>query len=104
MKAFIIVLVVVAVLGVGGVMGYRYLSSKGAGQTAGTPQTQNSTLTGRVMPGKGDDYSYVLLDAKGKTTGIVSQTLDLSVFVRKNVEVTGSFSGTTLYVYTITEK
>jgi len=102
MKAFIVGLVVVIVLGVAGFMGFRYLSSQ-TPSASGSSQSLTATLTGTLMAGKGDDYSFVLRDEKGKTTGVTSQTIQLDTYANKKVEVTGSYSGTTLYVYTLTE-
>ncbi len=102
MKQFIVGVVIIAVLGFGGFVGFRYLSHQN--QTSVAPKSQSDTLTGLLMPGKGDDYSFILLDTKGKTTGVTSQTIDLKTYANKNVEVTGQFSGTTLYADTVTEK
>ena len=100
MKAFIIGLFVVILLGGAGYFGYQYLLHKTP--EAQAPAAQNSTLTGTLLTGKGDDYQYVLLDTTGKTTGVTSQTVQLGDYVNKKVEVSGSFSGSTLYVYTLT--
>ncbi len=95
-------LVALAVLGVLGFVGFQYVTREAQKPTVATPQ--NSTLEGLLMRGKGDDYSFILLDARGKTTGITSQTIQLDAYVNKNVEVTGQYSGTTLYAQTVTEK
>lgn len=103
MKQFLIFLVVLALLGAGGYMGYNYLLSQQSNAPA-VEKYQGDTLVGKLLPGKGDDYTFVLMDTKGKTTGVTTQTVDLSLYVNKNVEVTGQYSGTTLYIDTITEK
>ncbi len=103
MKAFITGLVIVIVLGVAGFMGFRYLSRQ-TPPASDSSQSLTATLTGTLMAGKGDDYSFVLRDAKGKTTGVTSQTIQLDKYANKKVEVTGSYSGTTLYVYTLIEQ
>lgn len=102
MKTFLVSLLVLVVLGGAGFMGYKYLVNKAP--VSQPAAQQNSMLSGTLLPGKGDDYQFVLLDASGKTTGVTSQTVQLGEFVNKKVEVTGSFSGSTLYVYTLTEK
>lgn len=102
MKTFIMGLIVVIVLGVAGFMGFRYLSNQAPAPES--TQSLTATLTGTLMPGKGDDYSFILRDAKGKTTGVTSQTIQLDQYANKKVEVTGSYSGSTLYVYTLTEQ
>lgn len=101
MKAFIIGLIFVAVLGVGGFFGLQYLSKQA--QTTDTSNSSSVTLTGLLVPGKGDDYSYIVV-TKEKTIGVTSQTIQLESYANKNVEITGSYSGTTLYAHAITEK
>ena len=102
MKALGIGLILLIVVGIAGFLGFQYLSHQT--QTPVTTTSQNATVTGLLLPGKGDDYSYILLVTKGKTIGIASQKIDLSVYANKNVEITGSYSGTTLYAYTVVEK
>ena len=102
MKAFIIFVLVLGLLGVGGFFGFKYLSRPTAEPT--TTEAQTVTLEGKLMSGKGDDYSFILLDSAGKTVGVASQTIKLEDYMNKNVAITGSFSGTTLYAYTVTEK
>lgn len=102
MKAFIIFVLVIGLLGGAGYFGFKYLPQPTAEPT--TTETQTVTLEGKLMSGKGDDYSYMLLDGNGKTVGVASQTIELGQYMNKTVVITGSFSGTTLYAYTITEK
>jgi uncharacterized protein (UPF0333 family) len=105
MKNFLIVLIVLAVLGGAGYYGYQYLA-KPAFPTQATEEStgsQTDTVRGLLLPGKGDDYSYILRADNGKTIGIASQKIDLSQYSGKSVEITGSYSGTTLYAYTVTE-
>lgn len=103
MKNLLIVLIIVIVVGAAGYAGYKYL-----GHTTPTPAStdatsQTSTVTGTLLPGKGDDYSYILMAGGGRSIGIASQKIDLSLYANKKVEITGSYSGTTLYAYTVTE-
>lgn len=106
MKNVLIALIVVIVLGAAGYFGYKYLARPAASAvpSSDTSTAQTSTATGLLMPGKGDDYSYVLLVDKGKTIGIASQKVDLSQYVNKRVEITGSYSGSTLYAYSVVEQ
>ena len=106
MKNVLIALIVVLVLGAVGFFGYKYIArpAPSAVPSSDTNTVQTSTVSGLLMPGKGDDYSYVLLVEKGKTIGIASQKVDLSQYVNKRVEITGSYSGSTLYAYTVVEK
>lgn len=99
MKVFI-GFVFILLIGISGYIGYQYLSHQAA-----SPQTTTSTAvtaTGKLLSGKGDDYSYVLL-VNGKTIGVTSQTIQLEKYANKNIEVTGSYSGTTLYAVTVVE-
>lgn len=102
MKAFIVFVLVLGLLGVGGFFGYKYLARPTAEPT--TTEAQTVTLEGKLMSGKGDDYSYILLDGNGKTVGVASQTIELGQYMNKMVAITGTFSGSTLYAYTVTEK
>ena len=103
MKAFIIFVLVVSVLGGAGFFGYKYLARPTTEPTS-TETAQTITLEGKLMTGKGDDYSYILLDGDGKTVGVASQTIELVQYVNKSIAVTGTFSGTTFYAYTVVEK
>ena len=100
MRNLIIGVLVIFFLAVAGFVGYRFVSRQN--QTSDATQSQTTTLTGMLLPGKGDDYSYVLF-TKGKTVGIASQKIPLENYANKKVEITGSYSGTTLYAYTINE-
>ncbi len=107
MKNYIVGIGIVLVLGAAGFVGYRYLTSQASPSQApasGSVESTTDTVTGLLKPGKGDDYSYILITDSGKTVGIASQTTDLAQYVNKRIEITGSYSGTTLYAYTITEK
>jgi|GEM_PF-2300696 len=106
MKNFLVVLIVLLIVGGAGYAGYMYLGRQApaanAPASSGTESTTD-TVTGLLKPGKGSDFSYILITDSGKTVGIASQTTDLSQYVDKRLEITGSYSGSTLYAYTITE-
>lgn len=106
MKNIFLGMLVVMLIGGGGFVWFRY------GQPQSTPTTvQNAeesgsktdTVSGLLLPGKGDDYRFVLRAENGKTIGIATQKIALEPYVNKKVEITGSYSGSTLYVYTIAE-
>jgi hypothetical protein len=99
MKIFITTLIILVLIGIGGYLGFRSLS-KSTGNT-GSVLSQIVKLTGTVQTGKGDDYSYVLM-TPGKIVGLASQTVKLGDYTNQKVEVTGQYSGTTLYVDSIT--
>ena len=102
MKTIIVAFGVIFFVVIATVLGYKYL------RTAPKPTVQQQeyteTVSGKLTPGKGDDYSYVLISDSGKTIGVASQKIDLLTFVNKHVEITGSYSGSTLYAFTITEQ
>lgn len=100
MKAFVIGIGLLVLIGVGGYYGMRIYSKT---QTrVDSYRTDAITKTGTIQPGKGDDYSYILVSTEG-STGVASQQIDLGLYVGKKVTVSGQDSGTTLYVDTVTE-
>lgn len=100
MKNFIVILVVFALLGGAGYVGYTYLTSQ---QTAKKPtMTKAVTLTGVLQTGKGDDYDFVIL-TNGKITGVTTYKLKLDQYIGKRVTIEGQYSGTTMYADSITE-
>lgn len=101
MKTFMVGLIIIILFGAAGFVGFQYLSRQN--QSSTVSNVQSTTLSGVIMTGKGDDYSFVLLDSKGKTTGVTSQTVQFDPYVNKRVEVVGTYSGTTFYAQTITE-
>ena len=106
MKVFLIGIVVLLLAGVVGYVGLSYYSGK---QTSVVPQGRDSvpqtktsvTKTGVLQVLKGDDYNYALL-SEGKLIGVNSYTIKLGDYVGKMVQVTGQYSGTTLYADTVT--
>lgn len=101
MKSFVIGVGLLILIAVGGYYGLRAYSKT---QTRADSYTSSAiTKVGVLQPGKGDDYSYILVGTDG-STGIASQQIDLSKYVGKTVTITGQNSGTTLYADTITEQ
>lgn len=101
MKTFLVGLLVIFLLCGAGYVGFQYLSRQ-------SPSTETSksisvSLSGKLLEGKGSDYSYILIDGAGKTTGIATQEVQLGKYVNKTVEITGTYSGTTLYANSVTE-
>ena len=105
MKGLISVLVII-LFSAGGVIAFRFLKTPNTASETTSVQTGNANpqtnLTGILKKIKGDDYDYVLVSAE-KSTGVASYSLDLGKFEEKKVEVSGQFSGTTLYADTVTE-
>jgi hypothetical protein len=97
----LIFLVLVIILGVGGFLVYRSMPKSHPAAQGTIYKTEAVHKIGVIQPGKGDDYSYMIV-TPGKLEGINSYTVDLSTFVGKKVEAVGQYSGTTLYADTIT--
>lgn len=101
MKAFLIgiltLILVVACAYVG--LKYFYTPTRG-GQSY---QTSMVTKRGELQKTNitGSDFTHVLI-ASGTSTGVASFTLNLNDYIGKQVEVTGQYSGNTLYADTIT--
>jgi hypothetical protein len=99
MKGLLIGLMIVIILISAGFFGYKYYSRT----KVNAPAAENSPtvkLSGMIQKAKGDDYNFIII-ANGKSTGVSSYTLKFDTYVGKNVEITGQYSGSTLYVDTI---
>jgi hypothetical protein len=102
MKGLIIGLIVIVVLAAGGFAGYKYLLSQTKSTTDTSFKTESVKKTGIVQAAKGDDYQHVLM-SEGKTIGVASYSIDLNKYLGKKIEVTGQYSGTTLYADSVVE-
>jgi hypothetical protein len=69
----------------------------------GSQDTNNATVTkeGLLRTKIGDEY---LLDNNGDMTNLNSNKVNLDDYLKKNIKVTGQFSGSTLYVDKLEEK
>ena len=98
MKAFLIGILFLVLVGSGAYVGLKYFYTPPAGsQTAAITKTgtlQKSTIAQ-------SDFTHVIVNSGG-SVGVSSYTLNLDDYIGKKVSVTGQFSGNTLYADTIT--
>lgn len=94
MKAFIIGLVVLSMVVIGGYVGLKYVGSQKQPQSS--YKTESVAKIGVIQTGKGDDYTHLLV-SEGTSIGLASYTVKLDDYLGKKVQVQGQFSGTTLY-------
>lgn len=94
MKGLFIGFILLVILMTLGYFGFRALSLKSIKQPSYT--TSPVTLTGVLQKAKGEDYNFIIIGG-GKSTGVASYSVKLDEYVGKNVEITGQYSGTTLY-------
>lgn len=104
MKAFLIGILFIVLAAAGGYVYLKYFYTSSA-SGAQIYKTSSITKTGELRKTNvaGSDFTHVLIssDASGKSTGIASYTLNLDDYIGKQVEVTGQFSGDTLYADTV---
>ncbi len=99
MKGFLISIIFLVILGVAGYFGFKYFIQGKGSETTQYKSTPVS-LSGVLQATTGDDYSHALLTG-GKLTGVASYSVNLDDYVGQKVEVTGQYSGTTLYADSI---
>lgn len=97
MKAFLLGLVFLALLSVGGYIGLKYYYKSPTGQTAVI--TKTGTLRKSTI--SQSDFTHVIV-ISGGSLGVASYTLNLDEYIGKKVSVTGKFSGDTLFADSIT--
>lgn len=111
MKIVLVILIVLLFAGAGGAYYYLRLPksddvySNPAAETESVTAGQSGdvTLTGVLRKSEGDDYQHIII-VNGRSTGVASQSLDLSQYENMTVSVVGQYSGTTLYADSITEQ
>lgn len=98
---FILILITLVFLAAGGVGAYIYLSNQTV-QTAKKEAAKPTQLTGTIQKvlEPGVEYTH-LLKTKDSIVSLNSYTQKLDDFIGETVEVTGQYSGTTLYVDSI---
>lgn len=99
MKAFIIGILVLAVLGIGGFFAFKYFTQNNATSSSMTTKVTSVSKTGVVqtLPKPGDDYTHMLKTPEGLIK-LNSYTVKLDQYANKTVTVTGQYSGNTLFV------
>ncbi|HEX6977070.1 MAG TPA: hypothetical protein VF185_01760 [Patescibacteria group bacterium] len=100
MKGIVVGILVLIILAVAGFFVFKNL------KTSGTPTTSNSpqvTIVGvlQSVPST-SEYSYIVI-VNSQTIGVNSSKVDLKPFSGKKVQITGQYSGTTLYADQINE-
>ncbi len=95
-----ILIAILLVLGGAGFFGYKYLMKTGQGASSSETGGEKTAKTGvlQKVGGSGEDYSHLLTNPGQKSVGVSSSTMDLNKYNGKKVEVSGMYSGTTLYV------
>ncbi len=103
MKAFLLGIGFLVLVAAGGFvyLKYFYPSAGKADQKSFTtaPVSKRGVLQKTNVPGS--NFTHVLV-AAGESVGVASYSLNLDDYIGKNVEVTGQYSGTTLYADTVT--
>lgn len=101
MKAFLIGIVFIVILGFGAYFGLKYFYKPSGGSQI--YKTQSVTKTGELRKTNvaGSDFTHVLINPSQKSLGVASYTLSLDDYIGKQVEVTGQYSGDTLYADTV---
>lgn len=97
---FFVVLVLLIILGVGGFFTYQYLAigTKSISQATHETPTDNQsvTKTGILRKGASAESGFLLIESD-KAEAVSSTSIELDRYVGKKVEITGQYSGTTLY-------
>ncbi len=101
MKAFLIGVIFLVIVGAGAYIGLKYFYTPPAGSQ--TFKTAVLTKTGTLQKSTiaKSDFTHVLVST-GESVGVASYTLNLDDYIGKKVTVTGQFSGNTLYADNIT--
>lgn len=99
MKTFLLAVLVVIILSVIGFFAFKYIQNLAqVAQPSGSPV---QTLVGVLQPIQfNGQYSDVIINGT-KTVGVTSSHLDLKPYENKKVEVTGEYSGNTMYADTV---
>jgi uncharacterized protein (UPF0333 family) len=101
MKAFLIGLLFLVLVGAGAYVGLKYFYKPSTGSQ--TYKTAAITKTGTLQKStiSKSDFTHVIVSSGG-SVGVASYTLNLDDYIGKKVSVTGQFSGDTLYADAIT--
>lgn len=95
MKGLFIAIILLVALAVGGYFGFKYLGKSNISQPA-IYKSEPVKVTGILNVGKGDDYEHTIM-SEGKLIGVNSYTVQLKDYVGQKVEMSGQYSGTTLF-------
>lgn len=99
MKGFLVGIIVLVILGL-----FGFFALKNFQKSYVTPgSSAQVTLVGVLQPISGNDqYSYLIV-VNGQTIGVASTRLNLKQYEGKKVQITGQYSGTTIYADQIQE-
>ena len=100
MKTFIIAIIVLLILGVGGYFAFKIIKNQALSNEPGKNLVQ--TLDGVLTPIQFNGQYSDVITSGGTVTGVTSSTLDLKPYENKKVHITGEYSGNTMYADTVT--
>jgi len=104
MKAFLIGLLFIILVGAGTFVYLKYFYQSPTQTATGIYKTAAVTKTGELRKTNvaGSDFTHVLINTSEKSVGVASYTLNLDDYIGKRVSVTGQYSGDTLYADSVT--
>lgn len=99
MKAFLIGLVFIILIGAGAFVYLKYFYKSPSQTGTQIYKTASITKTGELHKTNvpGSDFTHVLIIPSEKSVGVASYSQDLDQYIGKRVSVTGQYSGDTLY-------
>lgn len=98
MKTFLIAIVFLVVLAIGGIFVLKAFQAKAPKGAVSRTITLTGTLQAITSNG---EYSDVIL-VNGQSVGVNSTRLDLKPYEGKNVKIVGEYSGSTMYADSVT--
>lgn len=103
MKAFLGGIIFLVLLGAGAYIGLKYFYKSPTDTGTQTFKSAPIVKTGVLQKSNvaQSDFTHVLV-ASGTSIGVASYSLNLDDYIGKQVEVTGQYSGTTLYADVVT--
>ncbi len=103
MKAFLFGIMFLVVVAAGAFVYLKYFYTAPSQTGTQIYKTAAITKTGELRKSNvaESDFTHVLINPSEKSVGVASYTLNLDDYVGKRVEITGQYSGNTLYADTI---
>ncbi len=100
MKAFLIGILFLVIVGAGAYIGLKYYYKPAPGQTFTSAAVTKTGILQKSTVAQ-SDFTHVIINSGG-SVGVASYTLNLDDYIGKKVSATGQYSGNTLYADTIT--